>query len=447
MDAKEVQANVFYRRPHGPPLLIERGEGVYLFTADGDRILDASGGPMVVTIGHGRKEIGKVAAALFEKLDYVLPVYATEGSIELTKRIKRLTPEPLNRVYFTSGGSESVESAIKLARQYHVITGNESKYKFIGRKRSYHGGTIATLSVGATTARREPFLPLLWDSPHIEACYCYRCPFGKEHPGCEVACAADLERCIVEEGPDTVAAFIAEPVGGACGAASVPPPEYFPAIRATCDKYNVLFIADEVVTGFGRTGKATAMEHFGAVPDIMTFAKGASSGYAPLGGIVATDHILEQFEEKRKEFSSIFTFSSHPLSCAIGNAVLKIVEEEGLIERVAAMEGFVSERLQTLYDSPFVGDVRGKGMLWGIEFVKDRETKEPFPAGRGLLTPILAGLSQRGIFLYPGIGKDEQGRGDSVLFTPPFIITEAEIDLVVTALHEVLKSLEAEYLD
>lgn len=441
MDRQEVQENMFYRHPYAAPLLIERGEGVYLYTSEGQTILDASGGPLVVSIGHGRKEIGKVAAALFEKLDYVLPVYATEGSIELTKRIKRMTPDPLNRVCYTCGGSEAVELAIKLTRQYHVISGNESRYKYIGRKRSYHGGTCATLSVGATEARKEPFRPLLWDSPHIEACYCYRCPFDKEYPGCTMECAADLERCIEEEGPETVAAFIAEPIGGACGAANVPPPEYFPAIREICDKYGVVFIADEVITGFGRTGKATAMEHFNVVPDIMTFAKGASSGYAPLGGIVAQDYILEEFEKQEKEFSSIFTFSSHPLSCAIGNAVLKIVEEEKLIERVASMEQYISDSLAQLYECPIVGDIRGKGMLWGIEFVKDRETKEPFPAEEGITNQVLAGVMQKGIFLYPGIGKDEEGRGDAVMFSPPFIITEAEIDTVVNALREVLAAL------
>ena len=445
MKTEEVMENMFYQGGALPPMLIEKAEGVYMYDSTGRRIIDATGGPMVVNIGYGRKEIPKVAEQLYNKIGYVMPVFASEPRIELTKRIKKFMPDELNRVLFTSGGSEAVEASIKFARQYQVVSGKASKFKVISRKSSYHGNTLGTLSVGGIDSRRKDFLPLLLDTPHIEACYCYRCPFDKTYPGCDVACARQLEETILKEGPDTVAMFIAEPIVGSAIGAPVPPPEYFPIIRETCDKYDVLFIADEVITGFGRTGKRMCMEHFDVIPDISVFAKGVSSGYAPLAGIAVREELVELFEEKQKEVSILFTFSAHPLSCAIGNEVLRIMEKEELIARAATMGEYLHKRLMQLDTLPMIGDIRGKGMLWGIEFVKDRETKEPFPADKNVTMEIISNCLMKGVFFYPGYYKDEMGRGDQIMIAPPFIITEAQIDQCIEILKEVLGELQDQF--
>ncbi len=287
MEMQEVLDNMFLQLPGVPPILIIKTEGVYLHDSYGRKIIDASGGPMAVNIGHGRKEVAEAAARVLGQVSYILPVFASEVRIELVKKIKKRLPEELGNIYFCSGGSEATEAALKLARQYQVLAGRESKHKVVSRNLSYHGLTFMALSISDVKKRQRDFAPMLWKNPRVEPCYCYRCPFGKEYPGCDIDCALDLEKKILAEGPETVAVFIAEPIVASAGGGLVPPPEYFPIIRETCDKYDVVFIVDEVVTGFGRTGKDMGMDHFGATADIATFAKGVSSGYAPLAGMAA----------------------------------------------------------------------------------------------------------------------------------------------------------------
>lgn len=323
----------------------------------------------------------------------------------------------MTRIYLCSGGSEANEADIKLARQYHVLSGHDSKYKIITRDLSYHGMTIATLSMGDIKVRKRDFTPMLWDSRRIEACYCYRCPFGRTYPNCGLECARALERMIRKEGPEPVSAFMAEPIVAAAAGATVPPPEYFPLIRDICDKYHVLLIFDEVVTGFGRTGKKMGMDHFHVTPDIATFAKGVSGAYAPLGGMVVKDPILEVFERNKSDFQHLYTFSSNPLSCAVGNEVLRILEEEGFVERAVAMGAYISTRLYSLESLPMVGDIQGKGLLWGIEFVKN---KEPFAREKSAKNRILRACFRKGAFFYPGYYEDEQGRGDHIMMEPAF---------------------------
>jgi adenosylmethionine-8-amino-7-oxononanoate aminotransferase len=445
MEMQEVIENMFLPLPGVPPILITKTEGVYLHDSFGRKIIDASGGPMAVNIGHGRKEVAEAAKRGLEKVSYVLPVFASEDRIELVKRIKKLMPEELNQIYFCSGGSEANEAAIKLARQYQVLAGRDSKYKIISRDLSYHGMTMLTLSIGDVKSRQADFLPMMWKNPRIEPCYCYRCPFGKEYPGCDIDCALALEKKILEEGPETVAVFIAEPIVASAGGGLVPPPEYFPIIRKTCDKYDVVFIVDEVVTGFGRTGKNMGMDHFGVVADVATFAKGASSGYAPLAGMAVKRDIARVFEEKGAEFQHLYTFSAHPLACAIGNEVQKIIEKENLIARAAEMGNYLHESLLQLMDLPMVGDIRGKGMLWAIEFVKDKETKEPFPKEKNVKMDIVMQGMFKGVFFYPGYYQDEQGRGDLIMIAPPFIITEEQIDECVRVLREILEESQERY--
>jgi len=448
MEIKEVIENMFQRNPQSPPPLIVKTEGVYLEESGGMKILDASGGPMAVNIGYGRKEVAKAAKELLEQVSYVLPVFASEARIELAKRVKKLMPEGLKRIYFCSGGSEANEAAIKFARQYHVVAGRESRYKIISRDLSYHGMTLAALSIGDIKMRKRDFIPMLWDTPRIEPCYCYRCDFGKEYPGCDLDCALALEKKVLAEGPETVAAFIAEPIVASAAGGTVPPPEYFPIIREICDRYHIIFIADEVVTGFGRTGKNMGMEHFNAIPDIATFAKGASSGYAPLGGMAVRDELVEVLEKKGVEFQHLYTFSAHPLCCAIGNEVQRIMEEENLIARAKKMGNYLQKSLQQLESLPMIGEIRGKGMLWAIEFVKDKKTKEPFPKEKRVKNNLIMNCIMKGVFFYPGYWEDEEGRGDHIMIAPPFIITEEQIDQCIKVLRETLEeSQEGYYAD
>jgi adenosylmethionine-8-amino-7-oxononanoate aminotransferase len=328
---------MFLPLPGVPPILITKTEGVYLYESSGHRIIDASGGPMAVSIGHGRSEVADAAARVLREVSYILPVFASEARIELVKRIKKMLPAGLHNVYFCSGGSEANEAAIKFARQYQVLSGRGTRHKVISRNLSYHGMTLLTLSISDVKMRQRDFLPMLWKNPRVAACYCYRCPFGKEYPGCDIDCALELEERILAEGPDTVIAFIAEPIVASAGGGLVPPPEYFPIIRETCDKYDVLFIADEVVTGFGRTGRNMGLDWFGVVPDIATFAKGVSSAYAPLAGMAVRDELVSLFQEQEAEFQHLYTFSAHPIACAVGAEVMRIVEEENMVARAAQM--------------------------------------------------------------------------------------------------------------
>lgn len=426
------------------PLLV-RGDGAYVWDDAGRRYLDATSGISVSCIGHGR---ARVADAL--RRQAVTLAYATSGYFtnrpaeELAEQVSRLAPGDLNSVIFTTGGSESVETALKLARRYHLERGHPQKHLVIGRWAGYHGATLGALSVTGHTPRRRPYTPYLLPFPHIEPAYCYRCPFGLSYPACALACAHDLERAILRAGPENVSAFIAEPIVGAAAGATVPPPEYFGIVRAICDRYDVLFIADEVITGFGRTGAYFAMEHWGVTPDLMTVAKGMSGGYAPLGGVIIGDHVRRAFSENMAAFAHGFTYSDHPLSCAAALEVLAVIAEEDLVAAAARQGAYLFERLETLRAHPSVGDVRGRGLLAGIELVRDQSTKEPFAPALKTADRLLELCLERGIIIYPGAGMVEGARGDQFLLCPPFIITRAQIDELVAALDDALSALDLE---
>ena len=279
--------------------VVVRGEGVYLYDRDGRQYLDAAGGAMVVTIGHGVKEVAAAMAAQAEQVAYAYTnQFVTESLLGLADRVIALAPPGMAKVYFVSGGSEANETAIKLARQYFIARGKESKWRVVARWQSYHGNTGIALSATGRRPARRGYGPYLLPFPHIPPCYCYRCPLDKKYPSCDVACADELERAIAQEGADTIAAFIAEPIVGTSAAALTPPPDYFERIREICDRHDILFIADEVVTGFGRTGTNFAIEQFGVIPDLITIAKGASSGYAPLGGVIVHERIVRDFSRR-----------------------------------------------------------------------------------------------------------------------------------------------------
>jgi adenosylmethionine-8-amino-7-oxononanoate aminotransferase len=331
---------------------------------------------------------------------------------DLAARQAARAPGDLDRVYPVSGGSEANETAIKFARQVHLERGAPEKHLIIGREISYHGNTLGALAVSGHAVRRRPYRPLLRDQPHIPAAYCYRCPFGLEHPSCGVRCAQAIEEEIVRIGPQYVAAFIAEPVVGAAGWALVPPPEYFGIVRQICDRYDVLFIADEVMTGIGRTGRNFAMDHWGVVPDVITTGKGLSGGYAPLAAMIVREGHYQAIAQGSGAFVHGFTYGGHPASCAAGAAVLDYIQVHGLVAHAAAMGELLMERLRPLRERRIVGDLRGLGLMLGVEFVRDRTTKEPFDRGLRVAERVVEAAFERGLIVYPGIGNADGVRGD-----------------------------------
>ncbi len=416
---------------------IARAEGAYLYTDDGRRILDAAGGAIVANVGHGRREVGEAFARASAKTSYLVPPFVTEDRVRLVERlVDRWLPPGVTRAVFTSGGSESMDAAVRLARQHHVSAGRPERWKVIGRELSYHGTTLATLAIGGHDSRRAGFEPLLADHPKAPACFCLRCPLERTYPECEVACAEELERVIEREGPETVAAFVAEPIGGSTAGALVPPDEYWPRIAEICRRHDVLVIADEVMTGFGRTGKRFAVEHFDLVPDILVGGKGLSGGYAPMGGIFATDAVVAPIAEKGDSLM-FYTYSAHPACCAVADTVLDILERENLVERAAEMGERLRERLAPLEDHPHVAEIRGRGLLLAVEIVKDRDTLEPFPKSANVTNRIVgAGLGE-GVFFYPG-GIDPAR--DVITLGPPFVIGEEEVDLIGKTLESAIGS-------
>jgi adenosylmethionine-8-amino-7-oxononanoate aminotransferase len=435
MEAERARRFSFAAKAGSTPLRIARSEGVWLYTDEGQQILDASGGAIVVNIGHGRREVADAYAREAERAAYVIPPFATESRVRLVEHlVDSWLPRGLTRVGFTSGGSESVDAALRITRAHFHCAGQPKRWKVIGRDLSYHGTTLATLAVGGHTKRRAGFEPWLADLPKAPACYCYRCPLGKSYPSCGVACVDEIEAAILRADPETVAAVIAEPIGGSTAGALVPPDDYWPRLAEICKRHGVLLIADEVMTGFGRTGKRFAVDHWGVTPDILVGGKGLTGGYAPMGGIFATEAVVAPIIERGLEVM-FFTYSAHPASCAAADKVLEILEREQLVERAALMGEKLGKRLARLLEHPNVGDVRGRGLLWAVELVADKATKTPFPAETGLTAKVVAAGIAHGVFVYPG-GVDPAR--DVITFGPPFTISESEIELCVERFERAL---------
>lgn len=424
---------------------VVRAEGVWIETDDGRRILDGSSGALVASIGHGVREVIDAQHAQAQRVSYVHGThFAVAAQEELADRLAALAPGDLDRVYPVSGGSEANESAIKFARQYFLETDRPQKHKVIARWTSYHGNTLGALSLSGHAARRRPYAPMLLDEPHIPPCYCYRCPFGLEYPSCGVRCAHALEDEIVRQGPEYIAAFIAEPLVGAAGGALTPPPEYFPIIRQICDRYDVLFIADEVMTGIGRTGESFAVNHWNVVPDVITTGKGVGGGYAPLGAMLVREPLFQAIASGSGSFVHGFTYGGHPPSVAAGAAVLRYVVEHGLVAQ-AAQRGQVLERLlERLKSSRIVGDVRGRGLMWGVEFVRDRQTREPFERAQRVAERVGEAAFERGLIIYPGAGNVDGVRGDQLLIGPPLVVTADDLSELVDRLDGAIRQVEHE---
>lgn len=423
---------VFVPGAGAPPIPIARTEGCWLVLADGRRLLDAAGGALVVNVGHGRREVVDAMARALARTDYVVPPFATDERVRLVERlVERWLPAGLTRVSLTSGGSESVDAALRLARQHHVAAGCPERWKVIGRELSYHGTTLGTLAAGGHARRRAGLEPLLVDWPKAPACDCLRCPFGLERASCGTACVDAVERVIEREGPATVAALIAEPIVGSTAGALVPPDDYWPRLAAICRRHGVLLIADEVMTGFGRTGRPFAVQHWDVTPDILVGGKGLAGGYAPIGGVFAREEVIAPLAARGEEFM-FYTFGAHPAACAAAEAVLDIVERERLVERSATVGAALLARLRTaLADHPHVAEVRGRGLMIGIELVRDRASLAPFGPAVGFTGRVVGAALGRGVFVYPA--NPGPGR-DAILIGPPFTVDDAELDLLVATI-------------
>jgi adenosylmethionine-8-amino-7-oxononanoate aminotransferase len=415
-----------------------RGEGCWIIADDGRRFLDASGQAAVVSIGHGVAEIGRAMAEQSSQIAFAhTSQFHTEPAEKLAKRLLAMAPPNFRnggRVYFTSGGSEATETAIKMARQFHLECGQKDRYRVLSRRQSYHGSTLGAMTVSGNVARRTPYEQLVAEWGHIAPCFCYRCPFEKTFPECELACADDLQ-IQLDRYKNTAAAFIFEPVAGATLGATVPPEGYAARIAEICRKNEILLIADEIMTGMGRTGKPFAVQHWNVEPDMILVGKGIASGYAPLGAVLVSARVVEAFERGSGAFVHGFTYQAHPVSTAAGNAVLDYIESHKLFERVLPAGEFLSEVLEPLEDHSHVGDIRDIGLFLGIEFVKDKSTREPCPKEQNIAEKIRQACLEEGVLTYPTQGCVDGLRGDHILLAPPFTISYEECVLIARALQ------------
>ncbi len=424
--------------------VVAHARGVEIVDTDGRSYLDGCGGAVVVNIGHGVTEVADAIADQARRVAYVHPtVFASAELAHYADELAEVLPLDQPRVYPVSGGSEAVDTALKLARAYHLARG-EDRHLVIARHGSYHGNSRGALDASGRQGLRAPYLPWLGATRHTTTPYEYRCPFPDTHPhGCGARHAAELDRLIRELGP--VAAFIAEPISGAALGACVPPDDYWPAIARVCREHGVLLIADEVMTGFGRTGRWFACDHWDLRPDILVAAKGAASGYWPLGFAACTGAVHDTVIAGGG-FVHGHTYSHHVVGAAAGRAVLAVLRRDGLVDAAAERGAYLGERLRAaLADHPAVGDIRGRGLLWAVEFVADRATRAPLPRAHRLTERILAEARAEGLLLYPTTGCADGRDGDGVLFGPPFTVTPHELDLMVarcaTAVHRAATAL------
>ncbi|HLW48703.1 MAG TPA: aspartate aminotransferase family protein [bacterium] len=431
-DQRHLIHPLHHPNDHQSPVIIVEGRGAMLKDADGREYIDGLSGLWNVNVGHGRAELAEAAADQMRRLAFNSNYAGASNipSIRLAERLVHLAYPNSSGVYFTTGGAESNESAIKTARFYWKVRGKPGKVKIVSRIHGYHGVTMAAMSATGMAVFHKMFGPLVPNFVHIPAPYAYRWPGG------DVAAeAADaLEQAIVREGPDTVAAFLAEPVQGA-GGVIPPPPGYFERVRAICNKYEVLLIADEVITGFGRTGRWFALGHWNVEPDIVSFAKGVTSAYLPLGGIVLSDRVHGTLLEAPpdQKFMHAATYSGHPVCCAVGLTNIDIIEREGLVARAAVIGRRLLAGLETLRELPSVGDVRGFGLMCGVELVEDKATKKP---AIGLGGRVVREARSRGLIARIRGGSVDPAAGDTITLAPPLMTPEETIDRIPVILRE-----------
>lgn len=433
--------HVFYRRARHLRPMIDRGEGAYLYDTDGRRYLDASGGAVVCNLGHGVGEVVRAMAEQAQQVGYIhATMFTSQAQENYAEALAEVMPLPDARFFFLTSGSEAVETALKLARQVQIERGQPDRFKIISRRGSYHGTTLGALAVTGKPKLRLPYQPMLPDiQAYIPPPYCYRCPYGLEVSECGLRCAEALEEQIQKLGEENAAAFIGEPVSGATLGAVVPPDGYWPRIRQICDQYGLLLIADEVMTGFGRTGSWFAFQHWDAVPDIVTLAKGTAGGYFPLSTTAVRGEWVEAIMQGSGDFVHGGTFSHHVVGAAAGLATLEYMQQHKLVDQAAEKGMVLGQKLHAaLGDSPVVGDIRGMGLMWGVEFVADRASRAPFPPGAHFAQRVADAVFQRGLIVYPGSGCADGEAGDLVMVGPPFIISDEQIDEAVDLLRQAI---------
>jgi adenosylmethionine-8-amino-7-oxononanoate aminotransferase len=433
--------HVFHRAPRARLPVAVRGDGIEIVDSTGKRYIDASGGAAVSCLGHSHPRVIDAIKRQVEQLPYAhTSFFTSEPAEELADLLVDAAPKGLGHVYFVSGGSEAMEAALKLARQYFVEKGQTQRRHFIARRQSYHGNTLGALAIGGNAWRREPFLPILIEAHHVSPCFAYREQRADETEEAFAQRLADeLEAKILELGADTVAAFVAETVVGATAGAVPPVREYFRKIRAVCDKYGVLLILDEVMSGMGRTGYLFACEEDGVSPDILAIAKGLGAGYQAIGATLVSDEIYGTIVGGSGFFQHGHTYIGHATACAAALAVQKAIAEDKLLDNVKAR----GEQLRALLRAraghhPHIGDVRGRGLFTGVELVQDRASKQPFDARLKLHAAIKNEAMQRGLMVYPMGGTIDGQNGDHVLLAPPFICTSAQIETIVERLSDAI---------
>ena len=432
---------ILHRQIHANLPVASGGKGIELFDRDGRAYIDASGGAAVSCLGHGHRDVIAALHAQADKLAYAHTSFFTNEPAErLADMLVAGAPQGISHAYFVSGGSEAVEAALKMARQFFVETGRPERRNVIARRQSYHGNTLGALAAGGNEWRRAQFRPLLIDTHHIDPCYAYRYrESGESEEAYGLRAAKALEDKILELGPDTVMAFVAEPVVGATAGAVPAVPGYFRRIREICDNYGVILILDEVMCGMGRTGTLYACEQDGVVPDLVTIAKGLGGGYQPIGAVLLSRRIFEAFAEGSGFFQHGHTYMCHPMACAAALAVQEVIERDHLLDNVKAMGAHLARRLSERFSNhAHVGDIRGRGLFMGLELVEDRSSKEPFDPSRKLHARIKREAMARGLLVYPAGGTIDGVRGDHVLLAPPFIVDRPAIDTIVERLGDAI---------
>lgn len=415
------------------PVIISRGQGSTVYDTEGRAYLDAQGGLGLTNIGYGRREPAEAAARQMEKLMYYHTYFqfSNEPAVALAAKLAEMAPAGLERVFFTLGGAESVETAAKFARLYQRARGRSQGYKIICLEQGYHGNTFGALSATGMAHHKVGFDPLVPGFLHIPAPDRFAGPFGYDDPQAGARYAALLEERILQEGPETVAAFLAEPIMGV-GGTIVPPDDYWQHVRRICDKYGILWIADEVMTGFGRTGADWAVSHFGAVPDMICSAKGLTSGYLPLGAVLVHDRVVETIAGSDLPFTHGFTYAGHPVCCAVALANIEIYQQEGLAAHAAELGNRVLAKFRAL-DNPYIGDVRGRGLMIGLDLVRDRQSRHRFEPTPEIGFAVEAGCFREGLII--GVAPYR----DTINLTPPLVLTDEEADRMVAILDRVIR--------
>lgn len=420
---------------------VTHGDGIYLYDNTGKKYIDGCSGAVTASIGHAIPEIIETMYEQAKKVSFVYrSQFTTEPAEELAQTLNELVNAKQNYwSFFVNSGSEAVETALKMAIQYWQEKGNYQKNKVLSRWISYHGITLGALSLSGHVRRRERFVRLLEDYPTVSPPYCYRCPFNQTYPACQLFCADDLETAIERAGEEQIAAFIAEPIVGAAGGVIVPPDGYYQKVREICDRHHILFIADEVMTGIGRTGAMFGLDHWGVKADIIALGKGMSAGYTPIAATLANEKVMIPILKGSNSIMSGHTFSANPQSAAVSLAVIHYIKKHRLVEKAKENGDYLLQKLQELKAKyEMIGDVRGKGLMIGIEFVSDIKTKQPFAKSGGMTKKVIDQARDKGLLVYPAAAGKEGAHGDAVIISPPFIITKEEIDQLVQILDETI---------